>query len=182
MQMLTDKSASKATELLTEIYREVYPDLLLVEVPTIPHESWRLLGFQQDNPLSDLRASGVVGLAYLNWYLKSEQHRDEGKRTLIEQQNRLDASRPDAINHFPFAIVSFSILLYILSEYKIVDKYNRVIDESLWAESKKTFTIDGAFEDATRLFKIFHVTWNEKNASYMDFPVIFEEAKIRFST
>ncbi len=178
--MLSDKSASKATELLTALYREVYPDILVV-VPTIPHESWRLLGFQQDNPLSDLRASGVAGLTYLNWYLRSEEHRDEGRKTIIEQQNRLDASRPDAMNHFPFAIVSFSILLYILSEYKIVDKYNRVIDEPTWAESTKVFTIDGAFEDAAALFKIFHVIWKEKNASYMDFPVIFEEAKTRFS-
>ena len=120
-------------------------------------------------------------LLFIYRYLKSEQHCDEGKKTLIEQQNRLDASRSDANNFFPFSIVSFSILLYVLSEYRIVDKYNRVVEEHLWAESKKAFTIDGAFEDTTILFNIFHATWKEKKASYMDFPVIFEEAKSRFS-
>lgn len=176
LQLLRDSSSSRASELLAELFSEIYPDQ---EAPAVPSEAWRLLGFQQDNPLSDLRASGVSSLAFMTWYFKSS-HRDEGLRILIEQQRRLEKDRPDANNYFPFAIVCTSLLLFILSEYKLVDKYNRVNDTSLWTQSSNVFSTDDAFENTARLLSVFYSTWKELNASYMDFPKVFEEAKRRF--
>ena len=114
------------------------------------------MGFQGQDPATDFRGMGMLGLDNLLYI--AENHPVIFRRIVKEQSSRDD-------NDYPVAVTGISItqLLYtIFTDKKVTE--DKLVFEIL-------FDHDHAFEEMyCIIFQLLDRTWDEMNAAYMDFP------------
>ena len=95
-------------------YEEVIKSLNDMNIDTI--EQYREIGFQSDNPASDIRAAGLLGIEQLLYFLRN---RKESHDIVNKRKNRDNGS------NYPFAAIGMNITHFIAMEFYIVDKFGR---------------------------------------------------------
>jgi ELMO/CED-12 family/RhoGAP domain/Phorbol esters/diacylglycerol binding domain (C1 domain) len=160
-------------------------------------EQWSQIGFQSDDPARDFRAMGVSGLEHL-LYLATE-HTDFYLATV--RRLRVMLASVDITNSlwYPFAIAGINIsqLLYSLlampDQRAAYSEHNlslvSVADALASADTSDDpdepdelnlifFSDARAFEKMYVLaFRLFDATWQESNASYMDFSSVIDTVR-----
>jgi ELMO/CED-12 family len=85
----------------------VWTNVYHTPCPAIPGREWRELGFQSNNPISDLRAAGMAGLTFMS---------------RASAENDVAILAADGTSGFPFAIASINILYALCMHLQLVDK------------------------------------------------------------
>lgn len=82
-------------------------------LPSLANEKWKKFGFQGQNPKTDFRATGLLGLTQLLGFVKSNR-----KRALMMCQDQYD---------FCFAICSINVTYFLIKYYHLLEglKYER---------------------------------------------------------
>ena len=95
--------------------KEVIKLLNIMNINTI--EKYREIGFQSDNPASDTRAAGVLGIEQLLYFFKNRKN--ESHNIIQKRKNR------DNGNNYPVAAIGMNITHFLATEFKIVDQFGR---------------------------------------------------------
>ncbi|KAI6187896.1 ELMO domain-containing protein [Aphelenchoides besseyi] len=140
-------------ELLSSIYGHLNPES---EMPARFGDHWLTVGFQGENPATDLRGAGIFGLCQLLYIVSGGLDKEFLSRTMITAN--------DNENGFPFAVVGLNVthmLLKLLKSGKI-DRYL----------NKKTSLIDLLNRVYARSFlEVMQIWWKAK-CTICDFQVI----------
>ena len=131
---------------------------------TGPH--WKDLGFQGEDPVTDLRGMGILGLANLNYFAAS--YTDKAKQLLIRSHN------PTIGYSFAITVIDLTNLCYQLLLFGTL-KHIFYYQE----KDKLRNGVDFFEECFVQIFELFDAYWIEsKPESIMDYGVIrknFEE-------
>eukprot|EP01095_Lingulamoeba_sp_RSL-Kostka_P017932 TRINITY_DN960_c0_g1_i3.p1 TRINITY_DN960_c0_g1~~TRINITY_DN960_c0_g1_i3.p1 ORF type:complete len:437 (+),score=83.10 TRINITY_DN960_c0_g1_i3:66-1376(+) len=90
------------------------------ETMQIPHQNWKILGFQNINPVSDIRGSGVFGIIQFEYLCTNY------KEEVIQMVNN---NQPRTIETFPFASAALNISFKLINEKKINNNNNNDNEE-----------------------------------------------------
>uniref|UniRef100_A0A0N5B020 ELMO domain-containing protein n=1 Tax=Syphacia muris TaxID=451379 RepID=A0A0N5B020_9BILA len=146
-------------EMLLYIYRSLSGDFVN-DVPHIgPH--WETVGFQDTDPMTDLRGVGVFGLCQL-LFLISNGLSSQKLTQLLELSN-------DRVQNFPFAIVSLNWTQMVIDRLKR-GKLNRLANQ----ENSVLSVVNGIYRGC---FLTFQTLWRARQCTTSDFCKIAEEIR-----
>ena len=126
-------------------------------------DQWKEMGFQGQDPATDFRGMGLLGLYNLLYI--AENHPVIFRRIVKEQSSRDD-------NDYPVAVTGISI--------------TQLLHSIFWNEKNPQddpvyhilFDHDNAFEEMyCIIFQLLDRTWDEMNAAYMDFPNVLNAGR-----
>jgi len=95
-----DATNAAHEQLLQRLWRALSDDTLW---PARRGDHWQALGFQGDDPATDFRGMGILGLHSLVHF--AEAHRDVARRVLLQSQH--------PVRWFPFAITGISVANFV---------------------------------------------------------------------
>eukprot|EP01095_Lingulamoeba_sp_RSL-Kostka_P017931 TRINITY_DN960_c0_g1_i2.p1 TRINITY_DN960_c0_g1~~TRINITY_DN960_c0_g1_i2.p1 ORF type:complete len:259 (+),score=49.78 TRINITY_DN960_c0_g1_i2:66-842(+) len=149
------------------------------ETMQIPHQNWKILGFQNINPVSDIRGSGVFGIIQFEYLCTNY------KEEVIQMVNN---NQPRTIETFPFASAALNISFKLINEKKINNNNNdnkKKNNEQFEMNLQKA--LNGLSEDDIHeiyviLVKYLDYYWFKNKKTYLEFNsvlnTIFNNADI----
>jgi len=147
--------------LLMKLWSATFPGVTL---DTRISEQWKLIGFQGTDPATDFRGMGLLGLQNLLYF--AEIYPEIFRKIVTVQAERKERDYPVAV-----AGINITQMLYELFLINQEDQPDDLIFNVLFDSPK-------GFEEVYCIaFKILDSTWDEMNASYMDFPRVIAAVK-----
>jgi len=136
-------------------------------------EAWTEFGFQQKDPVSDIRGGGVLSIQLLLYFLV--QHRATAEAMMMQQRSQI-ASR-DAIaltgvsRAYPFAAAGINVTRVVAQVFGLVGEAG---NKTMFADEKKTFwTLADEFNEVyCVVFRLMDRVWTEMDADYMMFKQV----------
>jgi len=137
------------------LWNATYPD---AQLESRVSEQWKLLGFQGTDPATDFRGMGVFGLEQLVYF--AESHTDVFRKIVNGQLARKE-------REYPVAVAGINLTQKLYEILKVNDETPEgTIFPILFAHKH-------AFEEMyCSSFQVLDYTWDDMNASYMDFPKV----------
>lgn len=128
---------------------------------------WKDLGFQRDDPISDLRATGMLGMDQLVYFC-------ERYPSLFLEMYRHQQQGEDGME-YPFCTAGINIT------YLLVELFRLRKDEN-WCPQFATHPImfhsESAFDDLyCIIFRLFDQKWNQMKVGYMGFQKVIDEVR-----
>ncbi|KAH8070846.1 ELMO domain-containing protein [Aureococcus anophagefferens] len=140
-------------------------------------EAWTQFGFQQEDPISDLRGGGVLGLANLVAFL--ERSPFFARPIMASRRPAAAAFDPEQPGFYPFACAGINVTLALCEFAGLrgpggAPKPAARPELSFWP----LLAGDGAAWDAAYAvgFRLLDRSFDSKRASYMDFNAVRKEA------
>jgi hypothetical protein len=145
-------------QLLIDLWKALKPASL---VPTIPSPAWKEIGFQGNDPATDFRGMGLLGLEQLLYF---STYDTDGARMALSNSNA-------QVKWYSFAIVGINITGF-LKELLVKGKLNAFL------YSLENPSLESIHDFYSIVFIKFDKTWTESDArDIMDFGRIFKEFK-----
>eukprot|EP00613_Pedinella_sp_CCMP2098_P044615 CAMPEP_0171786072 /NCGR_PEP_ID=MMETSP0991-20121206/63063_1 /TAXON_ID=483369 /ORGANISM="non described non described, Strain CCMP2098" /LENGTH=624 /DNA_ID=CAMNT_0012394715 /DNA_START=101 /DNA_END=1975 /DNA_ORIENTATION=+ len=147
-------------------------------------EAWTSFGFQQKDPVSDIRGGGVLSIQLLAYFLR--EHPDAAAAMLTQQQQSM-ASRASIESNgiskaYPFAAAGINIARVLCIAFRLVgpagntNKKFREEKHTIWLlteEFNELFCI---------VFRCMDQVWKDLDADYMRFKEVLDEVKDRLAS
>lgn len=150
-----DKTNPDHEATLMRMWTATYPDTKLENRVS---EQWKLLGFQGTDPATDFRGMGLLGLEQLVYF--AENHTDVFRKIVNGQIARKE-------REYPVAVAGINLTQKLYEILKIDDTSP---DGPIFPV---IFSHRHAFEEMyCTAFEVLDHTWDDMNASYMDFPKV----------
>ena len=137
------------------------------EIPfSIQTNRWKDLGFQRDDPVSDLRATGLLGLQNLVYF--AEQHPGLFMSMARNQQQSSEMEYP-----FATAGINITYLMILLLGLRKQQVWYPTIDTH-----PLFFFNRNAWEELyTIIFRLFDQKWNQMLVGYMGFQKVIDSTR-----
>lgn len=150
-----DKTNPDHEATLMRLWAATYPD---TKLESRVSEQWKLLGFQGTDPATDFRGMGLLGLEQLVYF--AENHSDIFRKIVNGQIARKE-------REYPVAVAGINLTQKLYEILKIDDASP---DGPIFPV---IFSHRHAFEEMyCSAFQVLDHTWDDMNASYMDFPKV----------
>jgi hypothetical protein len=163
-----DKMNPKHEEMLLRLWQLIFPnDALSSRVS----DQWKILGFQGTDPASDFRGMGMLGLHNLIYF--AEKYTDTF-RAIVKRN--VDRGSRD----YPAAVAGINITQLLFETLNVNKPIN--FNGPVLPIFRILFDHPFAFEEMyCTIFQVLDRTWDEMNASYMEFPKVIAAVKRQIS-
>lgn len=163
-----DKTNPKHEETLLKLWKLIFPnDPLSSRVS----DQWKILGFQGTDPASDFRGMGLLGLHNLIYF--AEKYTDTFRAIVKRNVDRGSRDYPAAV-----AGINITQLLFETLNVNKPINFNGPVLQIF----RILFDHPFAFEEMyCTIFQVLDRTWDEMNASYMEFPKVIAAVKRQIS-
>jgi hypothetical protein len=142
-------------------------------------EQWKLLGFQGTDPATDFRGMGLLGLHTLIYF--AEQQPEQFRGIIAKQQERKERDYPVAVVGINVCQMLYDLLMGTSSGFSKTSTTN--MSTQIFPVFPLLLDSSYAFEEMYCVsLRILDNTWDEMNASYMDFPRVLLAVKNQIST
>ena len=136
-------------------------------------ECWSDVGFQRDDPASDLRGGGILALANLNFFLR---HPRVLALSMIERRKERDAE------NYPWAAAGINVTRFIATTFQLITPSG---SSAVGPYAKKSYwhmlaEPDGFSRLYVCCFVLLDTIFDEIQAQYMDFPKVVRLTQARF--
>lgn len=143
---------------------------------------WKVLGFQNHDPASDIRGGGILCLENMLFFFRVHRH---AAQSMIKKR----ADGWDTFETFPWAPASINITRLVASEFSICGPGGQTKSSS----SSKTRGIlpktsfhmllenDGFSRIYVLAFLLLDKVWDEQGATYMQFNAVLESVRKELS-
>lgn len=139
-------------------------------------ENWRTVGFQGNDPITDLRGAGSLGLKQLAYFVT---HYPD--RSVAVRMRRLNStSRSRSPEHaYPWGAVGINVTRAVCELFQILSPYGAPggfasAREGYWAVLRDENFVDELY---CAMFEYVDTQHEARGLGYMDFPMLLEEAK-----
>lgn len=159
-----DKTNENHEALLLKLWNLTFPDDPLTERVS---EQWKLIGFQGNDPATDFRGMGLLGLHNLVYF--AETYPDKWKDIVKRNLERKEREYPTAVAGINITQSLFDMLNVgkpINFQGPPLKLFNVLFDSPYSFEEMYCST-----------FEVLDRTWDEMNASYMDFSKVIAAVK-----
>ena len=142
--------------------------------------NWRTVGFQSDNPVSDLRGAGVLGLKQLRYFCEKYPERSVAVRKRRRAERAaLPSADARADRAYPWGAVGMNITRMVAEVFDVVTAYGA---PGGFATSSRCFwpvLREASFvcEVYCAVFEFVDAQFEARQLGYMDFPALLKEAK-----
>jgi len=158
-----DKTNPEHEATLMKLWAAVFPDQ---ELKSRVNDQWKEMGFQGQDPATDFRGMGMLGLDNLLYI--ADNHPVIFRRIVKEQSSRDE-------NDYPVAVTGISITQLLFTLFKVGAERAKPADQVVYPI---LFDHDHALEEMyCIIFQLLDRTWDEMNAAYMDFPRVLDAVK-----
>ena len=174
-----DEKESTHLELIQRLWRAVNTNQ---EFPGLNSAKWIDLGFQGKNPISDLRAAGLLGLEHLVYF--AETYPNNFKKILAEQ-NTLPVERqyPGAWRwNFTTKYISDTLTRTVATAGINITNLMATVFTTASKVYPMIFEQNGLLNMYCIIFEKLDVEWYKQNATYMQFNALFETIKTRLAS
>lgn len=159
-----DKNNPKHEESLLRLWALIFPDSPLSSRVS---DQWKILGFQGTDPASDFRGMGLLGLQNLIYF--AEKYTDVFRAIVKRNVDRGNRDYPAAV-----AGINITQLLFEVLNINKPINFNGPPLQIF----RVLFDHPFAFEEMyCTIFQVLDRTWDEMNASYMEFPKVIAAVK-----
>eukprot|EP01113_Clastostelium_recurvatum_P031692 TRINITY_DN3983_c0_g1_i2.p1 TRINITY_DN3983_c0_g1~~TRINITY_DN3983_c0_g1_i2.p1 ORF type:complete len:737 (-),score=209.05 TRINITY_DN3983_c0_g1_i2:84-2294(-) len=163
-----DKASPEHEALLMRLWSATFPD---VKLEARVSEQWKLIGFQGTDPATDFRGMGIVGLENLLYF--AENHGEVFRKIVSTNLARKEREYPVASAGINLSQMLFDLLKVM--ENESTSSSSSANDHHLFP---LLFSHRFAFEEMYgTAFQVLDYTWDDMNASYMDFPRVIAAVK-----
>lgn len=139
--------------------------------------SWKILGFQQRDPLSDIRGGGELSVDNLLYFVKHN-------RSIALQMMKKRSDRGEGEKNYPWAAASISVTRLVASLFSIIDPVRGSIvnkDKMLNVSYYKLILENDGFNRLyEQAFLLLDYEFDLINGTYMEFPTALENSKQKF--
>jgi hypothetical protein len=143
---------------------------------------WKYLGYQNENPASDIRGGGLLSLDNLIYLLST--HPQMAKQ-MLHRQSRDNLTVDLQMEAYPWAAVGINITRYLALEFEIIEPSGRQ-KTSNYSPKTTWGYVAQADQGFNRLFCVsfflLNCLWHEMKATYMEFPQVLAAMKSEFSS
>jgi len=147
------------------LLKNVYEQLTQTEPPTIPSKDWSLIGFQGQDPATDLRSMGLLACSMLIFF--STTYPVAARRCLLLSRH--------PHHEFPFACTAINVGHFTLELLK-----SHELNSYLFAHGA---TPDQLYIIFSQLLVAFCDVYSNSNPrNLMDFPPVFNQFKLDIHT
>eukprot|EP01133_Synstelium_polycarpum_P003440 gene3440-3907_t len=159
--ILYNKESQEHEGTLMKLWTTTYPD---TKLESRVSEQWKLLGFQGTDPATDFRGMGIFGLENLVYFATA--HTDTFRKIVNGQLDRKERD-------YPVAVAGINLTQMFFELFKVTEENNPEMPIFPILFSHKN-----AFEEVYCIaFQLLDVTWDNMNASYMEFPKVIATVK-----
>jgi len=130
-------------------------------------EQWKTIGFQGTDPSTDFRGMGVLGLDNLLYF--AEAYSEVWRKIVTIQAERKERD-------YPVAVAGINVTQMMYDIFKINQQEDSGTVYSVLFDHPKSF-----HEIYVTVLRVLDNTWDEMNASYMDFPKVIAAVKKQIS-
>ena len=165
-----NKQNTEHEQLLMKLWTLTYPN---VKLENRVSEQWKLLGFQGTDPATDFRGMGLLGLNNLIYF--AENYTESFRKIVTVQAERKERD-------YPVAVAGINVTQLLCDLFHIYPSQQKQKEEENNYLYSVLFDHNRAFEEIYCItFRILDTTWDEMNASYMDFPKVIAAVRKRIS-
>lgn len=137
---------------------------------------WKTIGFQNENPISDVRGGGLLSLRNLEYFLAHD------RRGIAMQQKR-SRGREEGAN-YPWAAAGISLTRLIAQEFEMIHRSGKA--KNLREVNPQPFFQMILEKDAfnrlySSCFLLLDHYWDSSNASYLQFQQVLHQCALHFS-
>jgi len=163
-----DENLPSHRDELNEFWKISFPE---EDVPQRPDSRWRRLGFQGDDPVTDLRGMGMLSVRLLTYFAK-RYPRDY-------EQTRCRADMDMLNGGYPFACAGVNVCFLLVDcmqlrkssqappkQDPVATKCRRTLSRILSKDS------NGFQELFCACFVLLELLWTKKKATYLQFPMV----------
>lgn len=159
-----DKSNPQHEESLLRLWSLIFPETPLNSRVS---DQWKILGFQGTDPASDFRGMGLLGLANLLYF--AEKYSDVFRAIVKRNVDR-------GARDYPAAVAGINITQLLFEVLNISKPIN--FNGPPLQIFRILFDHPTAFEEMyCTIFQVLDRTWDDMNASYMEFPKVIAAVK-----
>lgn len=139
---------------------------------------WQEIGFQGEDPVSDIRGGGILSLENLIYFLENEK---EYAQHMMRVRSKRDERPNNQIGGYPWAACGINITRSLAVMFEMIQPSgakNKIFSKKTYWKfllSKNSFN-----RMFVLLFQLLDHIWEQSNATYLDFPRVLEEAKLEF--
>lgn len=163
-----DRANPKHEETLLQLWNHIFPSSPLTARVS---EQWKILGFQGTDPASDFRGMGLLGLNNLVYFAEKYT---ETFRAIVKRN--VDRGSRD----YPAAVAGINITQTLFEMLNVNKPIN--FNGPPLPIFRILFDHPFAFEEMyCTIFQVLDRTWDEMNASYMEFPKVIAAVKRQIS-
>lgn len=141
--------------------------------------SWHSVGFQQNDPISDIRGGGCLAVRNLTFFLQKLPD-------VALPMCRLRSEDRSSGRNYPWAAASISITRMLCAEFNIINEVTgRIIthDHIEWGTHYHLLKEDQAFQKLFVIaFMLLDHEFECRRATYMDFPAVLAATRAQLSS
>jgi hypothetical protein len=132
---------------------------------------WQTIGFQNEDPVKDVRGGGILSLENIIYFL--EYHSQTAQTMMRRRSDRSTRDKNDTVGGYPWAAVGINLTRVIATIIELIQPSGATNSNY----SRKTYwniiTESNSFNRLyVQLFILLDYTWEVHRATYMDFPHI----------
>jgi hypothetical protein len=147
-------------ELIRKLGSFISPDLKVT--------AWKRGGFVNENPVTDLAKTGILGLRALVYFSERYTH----KATAM-----MEAQRPCTANHYPFAIVGVNLTLMLADVLSLKERKYEGRVASFWMIFENDLEEEAFFEIFSVAMMHIDFLWTSRKATRKEFGEIIKSTK-----
>lgn len=183
--LVINKLGNRLSEAYSDLHEHLLRDIHRLSGVQVPYQRigkfWKYLGYQNENPASDIRGGGLLSLDNLIYLLST--HPKMAQR-MLHRQSRDNISSDNQMESYPWAAVGINITRYIATEFELIEPSGRLKTSNF--SPKTTWAYLSQTEGFNRLyclaFFLLNFLWHEMKATYMQFPQVLSAMKTEFSS
>jgi ELMO domain-containing protein len=180
-----NKLGNRLCEPYSDLHEHLLQDIHRLSGVQVPYQRigkfWKYLGYQNENPASDIRGGGLLSLDNLIYLLST--HPKMAQR-MLHRQSRDNLSSENQMESYPWAAVGINVTRYIATEFELIEPSGRLKTSNF--SPKTTWAYLSQSEGFNRLyclaFFLLNSLWHEMKATYMQFPQVLSAMKTEFSS
>jgi hypothetical protein len=180
-----NKLGNRLCEPYSDLHEHLLRDIHRLSGVQVPYQRigkfWKYLGYQNENPASDIRGGGLLSLDNLIYLLST--HPKMAQR-MLHRQSRDNISPANQMESYPWAAVGINVTRYIATEFELIEPSGRLKTSNF--SPKTTWSYLSQSEGFNRLyciaFFLLNSLWHEMKATYMQFPQVLSAMKTEFSS
>lgn len=174
----TDKLCTPYTQQYEHLLQQIHALSGINETYRKVGDVWQTIGFQSEDPTSDIRGGGVLSLENLIYFLENDTI---SARKMMMMRSKRDNRPNNQVGGYPWAACGINVTRTLAIIFEMIQQSgakNKIFSrKSYWniLEAKNSFN-----RMYVLLFQLLDFLWGESNATYLDFPKIMLAAQEEF--
>ena len=144
-------------------------------------KAWKHIGFQHEDPVSDIRGGGILSLDNLLYFMETHT---KFVQAMISSRSNRNITHDNRYVSFPWAAAGINLSRMLAAQFEAVDQYGRANTQTFSRKTYWSYLLhrDGFNRLFVLAFLLLDCVWDEMGASYMEFNEVLAAVADEFTS